>query len=524
MKKKIFITILAVFMLAIFSVTAGAFALGDVNGDGVVKAADARLALRYSARLEELSEEQIKAADVDKSGTVNAADARTILRVSARLEVSFEDKNFNEHLIEDGVLHVAVAKDCKPFSYSENDEFKGIDVELAQKIAETADLELRLHPMPYKDMLNAVNNGECDIAAINEAPTGTSVSTVYYNTRLVALVRTSSDFSVVEDVKNNPSAKVGVLNKSMDKYLVENELGADRVTGFSTCAEATDALTDGRIDAFVTCFKYAENIKIEIGEVKTFPRPYFISEDHVFFSSSDKAALISKVDKILTTEKAEKYAEKYNSYEINSHLSLKHSSIRIAPGGAACLEVDAKSFFFTIPHIYTWIEDGSASISHFNGKTFLLIHVNTQTKSQKIELYMPNEDAVYRFDLIVDSKATKNYILDGNYSIPDFGAYTKTGAFNAMIDEATGVIAYTYSAEDLYNNGITDTSKLEGYFNALEKAGYEYMGYMEDDTSLVAMYYNEKQGKAFSYVEVYDSNGYVQEIGVGFNLFEIPGL
>ena len=113
MKKKILITILAVIMLTIFSVTAFAFSMGDVNGDGVVKAADARLALRYSAKLEDLSEEQLKAADVDKSGIVNASDARTILRVSAKLEVSFEDKNFSGHLIEDGYLHVAVAENSK---------------------------------------------------------------------------------------------------------------------------------------------------------------------------------------------------------------------------------------------------------------------------------------------------------------------------------------------------------------------------------------------------------------------------
>ena len=521
MKKKIFITMLAVIMLTIFSVTAFAYSTGDVNGDGSVKAADARLALRYSAKLEDLSEEQLKAADVDNSGIVNASDARTILRVSAKLEVSFEDKNFSGHLIEEGFLHVAVAENSKPFSYTENGEFKGIDVELAQKIAETAELELILHPMPYAEMLNAVNNGECDIAAINEAPSGTSAATVYYNTRLVALVRENTAFSVVEDVKNDPSAKVGVLDNSMDKYLVENEIGADRVTAFSSCAEATDALTDGRIDAFVTTFRYAENIKIEIGEVKTFKIPYFISEDHVFFSSSEKAALISKVDKILTSEKAEKYADKYNSYEMNSHISLNCSSIRIAPGGTACLEVSAKSFFFTFPHIYLSSDDVAAVISHSHGKTLLTLQTNTLTKSQKIELYMANENAKCYIDLIIDPKAPKNYILDGNYSIPDFGAYTKTGAFSTVIDEATGIIAFTYSAEDLYNNGITDTSKLEKYFTALENAGFEYVGYMEDDTFFVASYYNEKLGKAFSYAEAYDSNGYIQEIGIGFNLFEL---
>ncbi len=60
--------------------------LGDVDNDGEVKAADARLALRASVGLETLSEVQFYAADVDKDGAVKAADARLILRASVGLE------------------------------------------------------------------------------------------------------------------------------------------------------------------------------------------------------------------------------------------------------------------------------------------------------------------------------------------------------------------------------------------------------------------------------------------------------
>lgn len=59
---------------------------GDVNGDKKVTAADARIVLRVSAKLEKLEGDYIKAADVNKDNKVTAADARTILRVSAKLE------------------------------------------------------------------------------------------------------------------------------------------------------------------------------------------------------------------------------------------------------------------------------------------------------------------------------------------------------------------------------------------------------------------------------------------------------
>ena len=59
---------------------------GDVNGDALVTAADARLTLRASAQLETLNEIQMLSADIDGNGIVSSADARRILRISAGLE------------------------------------------------------------------------------------------------------------------------------------------------------------------------------------------------------------------------------------------------------------------------------------------------------------------------------------------------------------------------------------------------------------------------------------------------------
>ena len=62
------------------------YILGDVDGDKNISAADARLALRASVKLEKLTETQTKAANVDKKDGVTAADARLILRASVKLE------------------------------------------------------------------------------------------------------------------------------------------------------------------------------------------------------------------------------------------------------------------------------------------------------------------------------------------------------------------------------------------------------------------------------------------------------
>lgn len=66
------------------------YSLGDVDCNGKINSADARLALRMAVGLEILGAEQIAAADVDEDCKITAADARLILRAAVGLE------NFSE--------------------------------------------------------------------------------------------------------------------------------------------------------------------------------------------------------------------------------------------------------------------------------------------------------------------------------------------------------------------------------------------------------------------------------------------
>ncbi len=59
---------------------------GDINRDGKITAADARLALRIAAKLDNATEYQSIVADMNQDKKITAADARKILRISAKLE------------------------------------------------------------------------------------------------------------------------------------------------------------------------------------------------------------------------------------------------------------------------------------------------------------------------------------------------------------------------------------------------------------------------------------------------------
>ncbi len=59
---------------------------GDIDGNGLITAADARLALRCSASLVTLTGAFLTAADINGDGDIKASNARKILRYSAQLE------------------------------------------------------------------------------------------------------------------------------------------------------------------------------------------------------------------------------------------------------------------------------------------------------------------------------------------------------------------------------------------------------------------------------------------------------
>lgn len=83
--KKILSLLLAAVMLFTIVIPVFAAEKGDVDGDGTITAADARIALRMAVGLDTATDEQKLLADYDESGTVDAADARILLRLSVGL-------------------------------------------------------------------------------------------------------------------------------------------------------------------------------------------------------------------------------------------------------------------------------------------------------------------------------------------------------------------------------------------------------------------------------------------------------
>ena len=62
------------------------------------------------------------------------------------------------------VLRMATNAQFAPFEYKEGNKFKGIDIELAQAIADELGYKLVINDMEFESVIINVSNGQCDIA------------------------------------------------------------------------------------------------------------------------------------------------------------------------------------------------------------------------------------------------------------------------------------------------------------------------------------------------------------------------
>ena len=85
MKKKIIAFLITIAYILSLSCLTFAATLGDIDSDGAITSADARIALRASVGLVQLSEKEFATADADKDNKISSADARLILRTAVGL-------------------------------------------------------------------------------------------------------------------------------------------------------------------------------------------------------------------------------------------------------------------------------------------------------------------------------------------------------------------------------------------------------------------------------------------------------
>jgi len=205
-------------------------AMADLDGDGAVTAADARIALRIAIRLQEADDALKAAADVDGDGKVTAADARLILRMAVGLE-EFTSTDLLYMPKTDVELLMAYTAAVKKAAISN----VGYTKTVSNKITDT-DVNLqhknKVLSVAQKNMTNSVNTYASDTQAALD------------NLFIPNLLSTAQIKNATSELKDGKYYITIVMNDYQDAYIT---LETPDYTGGSSYIDRVMPVVSGKV-------------------------------------------------------------------------------------------------------------------------------------------------------------------------------------------------------------------------------------------------------------------------------------
>ena len=217
----------------------------------------------------------------------------------------------------------------EPFEYTTTKglvgEFDGIDVAIAQKIAEKAGKTLEISDMEFDGLIAAVSNGKVDMAVAGmtvteERKQNVDFSDTYYTASQVILVN-PDDTSITcgEDLKNGK--KVGVVLSYTGDSIVTDTLKLDdaNIQRANRALDICQDVKNGKLDAVVVD-SYTGKALAEKNGLKVVEDPkVFETEEYAIAVKKGNTELLDVINATLKEMKEsgeiEALAEKYNNIE-----------------------------------------------------------------------------------------------------------------------------------------------------------------------------------------------------------------
>lgn len=155
---------------------------------------------------------------------------------------------------ESDTLIVGTEAGFAPYEYMEGDKVVGIDMDIAQAIADSLGKKLEIKNMDFDGALVAVQQGKVDFVAAGvsvdeERAKKMDFSTEYVNsTEVVVVNKANPTVSSVEDLEDKI---VGVQQGNIADFYVEENIKAKEIKRYTKFAQASEDLKNGKIDCIV---------------------------------------------------------------------------------------------------------------------------------------------------------------------------------------------------------------------------------------------------------------------------------
>ncbi len=214
----------------------------------------------------------------------------------------------------DGVLVMATNAAFPPYEYKDGDNFAGIDVEIAEKIAEKLGMTLEIKDVEFGSIVGGVQTGKfamgmAGMTVTEERLQSVNFSTSYATGIQVVIVAEDSAITSLDDLKADGSMKYGVQQDTTGDIYASDTVdnggyGEENVIRYKTGADAVQALKTGKVDAVIIDNEPAKSF-VKVNEGLKILDAEWAVEDYAIAIAKENTELLSAVNNALAELEAD---------------------------------------------------------------------------------------------------------------------------------------------------------------------------------------------------------------------------
>ena len=199
-----------------------------------------------------------------------------------------------------------------PYEYVDGEECKGIDIEIAQAIADAMGKKLEVDDIDFDSIIPAITTGKADMAlagmtVTDERKENVDFSDSYATGVQVIIVPEDSDITGPDDLANDKM--IGVQQGTTGHIYCSDTpekggFGEDHVTAYPNGASAIQALQTGKVDAVVIDNEPAKAFVAENPGLKILDTEY-VTEDYAIAVKKGNTELLDQINETLAKVKAD---------------------------------------------------------------------------------------------------------------------------------------------------------------------------------------------------------------------------
>ena len=207
-----------------------------------------------------------------------------------------------------GTLVMATNATFPPYEYKDGDSFAGIDVEIAEKIAEKLGMTLEIQDVEFGSIIGGVQTGKFDMGmagmtVTDERKESVNFTNTYAKAKQVVIVKSDSSIASLDNLKGDGSMKYGVQQDTTGDIYASDTIenggyGEENVIRYKTGNDAVQALVNGKVDAVIIDNEPAKSF-VAANEGLTILDGAWVEEEYAIAIAKDNTELLDKVNTAL---------------------------------------------------------------------------------------------------------------------------------------------------------------------------------------------------------------------------------